>query len=160
MYSGVVSSQIVIHYNLNVTYIGKVMEIPLIVRDHQYTAETVAAWQNVWKLICDMSYHGTNIQEEIITSPGQFQIDEEIIKDNDESEQCYFYNLRYALNVEELTLDHIWKQYSQKAGPGVVLHVVPEFKHLHVPLQLHYTLGVNSWFAESFPNCKVTYWKR
>lgn len=135
------------------------MEIPLIVRDHQYSAETVAAWQYVWKAICEMSYHGKNIQREIVTSPGYFQVDEETMKEKDESEQCYFYNLQYTLNTEEMTLDHIWKEYSQNAGPSVKLHFVPEFKHLHVPACLYYALGVNSWFKECFPNCEVTYWK-
>ena len=135
------------------------MEIPLLVRDHNYMPQTVDAWQHIWKTICEMSYHGKNIQEEIVTTPGYFQVDEEVLSDRSEEEQTYFYNLMYADNDDCLTLDHIWKQYSEKAGPNATLHVVPEFKHLHVPACLYYTLGVNSWFAECFPNCKVTYWK-
>jgi len=135
------------------------MEIPLLVKDHQYSGETVAAWQHVWKTICDMSYFGTNIQEEIVTSPGYFQVDEEVMMETGEQDQTHFYGQRYAINDEQLTLDYIWKDYSQKAGPIVQLQVVPNFKHLHVPACLFYTLGVDSWFSECFPNCKVTFWQ-
>lgn len=135
------------------------MEIPLIVREHQYSPKTIQAWQAVWRSVCDMAYNGTNIQEEIVTTPGYFQVDEEVMTDKIEKDQYSFYKSDYPVNDEELILDHIWKYYSQKAGPSAKLHVVSEFKHLHVPACLFYTLGVESWFAECFPNCKVTFWE-
>ena len=135
------------------------MEIPLLVRDHQYSAETVFAWQRIWKTICDMCYHGANIQEEIVTTPGYFQLDEEKMLSKSEKEQTHFYGQRYAINDEQLTLDYIWKDYSQSAGPGFTPLVVSEFKQLHVPACLFYTMGVDSWFSHSFPNCKVTFWE-
>ena len=135
------------------------MEIPLIVRDHQFSGETVYAWKRVWKAICDMCYHGANIQEEMITTPGYFQVDEELMLSKCEKEQTQFYGQRYAINDEQLTLDHTWKEYSLNAGLGFNPLVVPEFKRLHVPAHLFYTLGVDSWFKHSFPNCTVTFWE-
>jgi hypothetical protein len=135
------------------------MKIPIIVQDKQYSEETINKWKTVWNSICEMCYNGTNIQEEIITEPGYFQVDEEVIPDADEKEQARFYGERYANNDEQITLEHTWKEYSQTAGSNVVLKVIPEFKRLHVPVCLYYTLGVYSWFAECFPNCKVTFWE-
>jgi hypothetical protein len=131
------------------------MEIPLIVHSKQYSEETVLAWQTVWKTICDMSYHNTNIQEKIVTTPGYFQMDDKVMLNKDEQAQTYFYSQRYPNNDEQLTLDYIWKKYSS-AKP----HVVREFRYLHVPYSLYYVIGVNSWFRECFPNCKVTFWEQ
>ena len=79
--------------------------------------------------------------------------------DTGEQDQAIFYGQRYAINDEQITLDYMWKEYSQKAGPGVMPRVVPELTQLHVPACLFYSLGVDSWFSHSFPNCKVTYWE-
>ena len=106
-----------------------------------------------------MCYHGANIQEEMITTPGYFQVDEELMLSKCEKEQTQFYGQRYAINDEQLTLDHTWKEYSLNAGLGFNPLVVPEFKRLHVPAHLFYTLGVDSWFKHSFPNCTVTFWE-
>jgi hypothetical protein len=135
------------------------MDIPLVVSNHQFAGQTVVAWQRIWKAVCEMSYEGTNIQEEIVTTPGYFQIDDEVMMETGEADQANFYGRRYAINDELLTLDYVWKEYSQKAGAGFTPRIVPEFKHLHIPACLFYTLGVDSWFSECFPNCTVTYWE-
>jgi hypothetical protein len=135
------------------------MEIHLIVQDQQYCLETIEAWQYVWKILCDMSYSAGNIQTELRTKPGSFEVDDEVMMDSDEQQQSKFYGQRYPINDELLTLDYMWKAYSQRAGAGFVPRVVPELKSIHVPACLFYTLGVDQWFSHSFPNCKVTYWK-
>lgn len=159
MYLVVVCFQIVILYNLHITCLGKVMEIPLVVCDNKYSQETINKWKTIWSSICDMCYTGINIQEEIITNPGYFQVDDEVMMNSNEKEQSIFYGNQYPTNDKEITLDYTWKEYSQKADPGVMPSVVPEFKHLHVPIFLFYTFGVDAWFSHSFPNCKVTFWE-
>lgn len=135
------------------------MEIPLNVTKDHYSAETICLWQSVWSTICDMCYHSKNIQEELITRPGIFQFDNDVVGWYSESEQNTFYSKRYPFNDEQLFLDHVWKEYSKVAGPGFVPNVVPEFKRLHVPMCLYSTIGVDAWFATCFPNCKVTFWE-
>jgi hypothetical protein len=130
-----------------------------IVRDNQYSVQTISKWKNVWSSICEMCYNNSNIQAEIITQPGSIQIDEELILNASEKDHSNFFAKRYCINDEELILDTVWKEYSKKAGPGGKLFVIPEFRHLHVPAFLFYTLGVNSWFRECFPNCDITFWE-
>jgi len=134
------------------------MEIPIIVRDRQLSKETVDKWRSVWTSICEMCYNNKNIQEEIIVTPGDIQIDEELILNADEIQHTQFFAFRYCLNEEDILLDTVWKEYSRIAGPDN-LYKIPEFKRLHVPAYLYYTIGVNSWFRECFPNCKVTFWQ-
>ena len=131
----------------------------IIVRDYQYSGETISKWRTVWNTICEMCYNNSNIQHEIITQPGIIRVDEEVVLDNSEKGHSQFYGRRYCINDEELILDTVWKEYSQKAGVGAQLYVITEFKRLHVPTHLYYTLGVDSWFRECFPNCTVTFWE-
>lgn len=131
----------------------------IVVRDYQYSGETINKWKLVWSSICDMCYNNSNIREEIIAEPGTIQVDEELVLNASEKDHAQFYGRRYCINDEQLLLDTVWKEYSQKAGIGGTLHVVPEFKRLHVPANLYYTMGVDSWFRECFPNCKVTFWE-
>lgn len=136
------------------------MKIPLHIYREKYSEDTVHGWQQVWKAICKMCYEETSIEEEIITRPGFIDIDDAHISDTNNIELTHtlYYNQRYPINEEVITLDYIWKQYSEKAGPGFTPKVVPEFKRLHVPGVLFYTLGVDSWFRHCFPNCKITFW--
>lgn len=132
------------------------MEIPIIVKDRCHSSETVSKWRSVWSSICEMCYNRQNIQEEIITTPGPLSIDDETVYGATEEEHSYFYSFYRCKNDEQITLDYTWKHYDQKRP---IPMVVPELKKLHVPAHLFYTLGVKSWFAECFPNCKVTFWK-
>jgi hypothetical protein len=106
-----------------------------------------------------MCYKNINIQTEIITKPGSIQVDEELVLNANEKDHSLFYGRRYYNNEKELLLDDTWKEYSQNAGPGCIMYTIPEFTHLHVPAQLFYTFGVDAWFQQCFPNCKVTFWK-
>jgi len=134
------------------------MEIHLLVQHEQYCLETVEAWQYIWRVICDMCYLGKPPHETIIIRPGAFEVDDEIVMNSGEAEQTRFYEKRSPINDEQITLDSVWKVYSAGAGPDFTPHVVPEFTRLHVPACLFYSLGVERWFAHSFPNCKVTFW--
>lgn len=73
--------------------------------------------------------------------------------DDDDNE---YYSKRNSKNYNEITLDHTWKEFC-KGYKGDVM-VVPELEELYVPESLFVCAGVWSWFAHSFPNCKITYW--
>ena len=130
------------------------MEIPLSIKGDLYDEITIECWQAVWKNICQMTYEGNNICESIITRPDIMTINGRKVYDKREKSHSQEYARIQPTNSHLLTLDHIWKQYS-----GTELIVVPEFKNLVVPYPLFQTLGVNSWFKYSFPNCKVSFWK-
>lgn len=134
------------------------MQISILVNDKHYSDITINKWKTVWSSICEMAYNGNRIQHEIITKPGCISVDHETTFGLGESDHTDFYAQQYCDNETLLTLEHTWKQYSQKEGAGHKMHTVPEFQRLHVPECLYYTLGVKNWFAECFPNCQVTYW--
>lgn len=115
----------------------------LYVDENKYSAETVDEWQQVWKSICEMAYCQTYVFEEIITKPH--------ISEKDD-------NRIYRNHPSELTLDFIWKQYSNHYGTQMPF-VIPMLKRLHVPRVLFEEIGVYSWFKYSFPNCKITFWE-
>lgn len=110
---------------------------------NRYSPETVDEWQQLWKSICEMAYCQTYVFEEIITKP-HFS----------EKVDTKFYNR----DQTGITLDFIWKQYSNHYGTKMPF-VIPMFKRLHVPRALFEELGVYSWFDYSFPNCKITFWE-
>ena len=134
------------------------MEIPLFINGNLFEEHTIEAWQQVWDIVCKMSYENTNICEKIITTPGFLHINGKLNNDKTEITHSHEYSRSQPLNTYFLTLDNIWKQYSKFHGLKMV-HVVPEFKELFVPRVLFDSLGVSNWFRYSFPNCKVTFWE-
>lgn len=128
------------------------MKVSLIVKDNQYSEETVKQWQDVWETLCDMCYHQKNVQESIITYPGQFELENELDLDALQQDHCDYYERRKPTNDEEITLDYTWKKYKGEVS------VVPELKKIYVPVSLFNSLGVKSWFRYCFPNCEISYW--
>lgn len=134
------------------------MEIPLFINGNRYEEHTVEQWQQVWDLICKMAYEKTNICEAIITTPGFLHINGTVFNDKSQKTHSYEYGRAQPVNTYFLTLDNVWKQYSNLYGPQMP-HVIPELKVLVVPRVLYDSLGVSNWFRYSFPNCKVTFWE-
>lgn len=133
------------------------MEIPLYLNGKTYEGHTVEAWQQVWDRICRMAYEGKDVCEKIVTKPGLTYIDGKIISNSTESYHNRIYRNVEPINYYFLTLENVWKQYSQLYHPSDP-KVIPEFKELVVPYCLYNCLGVQSWFRHSFPNCKVYFW--
>lgn len=96
-------------------------------------------WQKVWIIICDMSYLRRNISEKIYIKPFDKK----------------FFSSEYLEIPEEITLDYMWKQYSEKYHE---VEIVPELKEIYVPRELFLDLGVETWFKYSFPNCVINFW--
>lgn len=111
-----------------------------------YTFEDRQVWRNIWRQICEMSYFRKNITNEFIVEE-----DYELLA-----------LIKYT-DYDELTLDSVWEEISKQKDPVTGRYiepmVVPEFTKLHVPYELFYCLGVDSWFKDSFPNCVVSYWE-
>jgi hypothetical protein len=137
--------------------IGNKMKMPLYIHGNSYDRATVEAWQQVWDTICKMAYEKKDICESIVTRPGIMHVNGRVVPDNRESVHSCEYNRKEPVNSYFLTLDNIWRQYSQLHGTKMP-HVVPEFKELIVPYTLYECLGVHAWFRHSFPNCKVYFW--
>ncbi len=133
------------------------MEMPLYIHGNMYDSVTVDAWQNVWDKICRMAYDGKDVCESIITRPGIMHVNGRVVPDKRESAHSHEYSRGDPINSYFLTLDNIWKQYSQFHGTQDP-KVIPEFKELIVPYSLYECLGVQQWFEHSFPNCKVYFW--
>jgi hypothetical protein len=121
------------------------MEIPIVIRHNHYRDETVEMWKSVWSTICEMCYNGNFVTEKIIVEPTSIQIDEELILNASRSDHYQVYKTTDCENLEELTLDYTWRQYSKKAGPRNLL-VIPEFRRLHVPECLFESHVVKQWF--------------
>ena len=130
----------------------------MFINGNRYETHTIEQWQEVWDRICKMAYEKTNICEKIVTKPGIFHLNGEVINDRSEKTHSYEYERSQPLNTYFLTLDNVWKQYSSFYGPKMP-EVVPEFKELVVPRALFSSLGIDVWFRHSFPNCKVTFWE-
>lgn len=109
-----------------------------------YHHDTVLAWQKVWDTLFRMAYLREGIVDKIITIPTR-------------SDDLEFYQNRNPKNYYEITLDYCWREFCKIHKDS--LHVVPELKEIYVPECLFACLGVWSWFAHSFPNCKITFWK-
>lgn len=133
------------------------MEMPLYINGNLYDAITIEAWQSVWDRICRMAYEGKDVCESITTRPGIMHVNGRVIHDSRESSHSNEYSRCNPVNSYFITLDNIWKQYSQFHSPQMP-KVIPEFKELVVPYALYECLGVHSWFEHSFPNCKVYFW--
>jgi hypothetical protein len=132
------------------------MEIPLFLNGRVYENHTVDGWQCVWDKICRMAYEGRDVCESIVTKPGITYVDGKIVEGLSHSQM---YSNNDPINHYFLTLENIWKQYSQ-LYPYEYPKVIPELKELVVPYHLYNCLGVRSWFKHSFPNCVVTYWEQ
>lgn len=132
------------------------MEVPLIVKNNEYSLETTVCWQLAWSLICDMCYHKKNIQESILITPERFVIEGEQKENSTPKEHSDYYAKKIPTNDEEITLDYVWKQYSKQNHE---IYIIPEFKKLYVPKCLFHDIGVRSWFRHCFPNCTITYWE-
>lgn len=132
------------------------MEIPLNIYGDTYDEITIEAWQSVWDHVCKMAYEGTDICESIITRPGVMTINGKKVFDKRERTHSQEYARLQPINTYFLTLDNMWKQYSDYY-PEV--KVIPEFKKLIVPYALYQSLGITQWFRYSFPNCEVIYWE-
>jgi hypothetical protein len=109
-------------------------------RNMKFSEETVTQWQSIWAQVCDMAYLRQNITEKIRVEPVS---------------QLSALHYTRSQDVDELTLDHMWKTYSKKYAD---VQVVPELKELYVPAFLFNSLGVKQWFDYSFPNCEVMFW--
>ena len=109
-----------------------------------YSDDTVLAWQSFWLRLCKMSY----LREKVVNKLAVLPSDD---SDNE------FYSKRNSQNYNDITLDHTWKEFC-KSYKGDVM-IVPELEELYVPESLFTCIGVSTWFAHSFPNCKITYWK-
>ena len=131
------------------------MEIPLEIEDNVYSQKTVDKWVDVWNQICTMAYQGKNLQEKIVTFPSYIFINGCQISDNKHS---YRYSFNFPENYYSITLDNVWKQYSEYYGPENP-KIIPELKEVFVPQPLFESLGVLPWFRYTFPNCKITYWE-
>jgi hypothetical protein len=131
------------------------MEIPLIIRNSLYDAETVNAWQFVWETVCLMAYERKSMVRELITAPGLLIVDGMVNTSKLHVEHSEIYREKVPHNDEEITLDYMWKIYSRSHGDAFI---IDSFKHLHVPRSLFENLGIKKWFEYSFPNCKVTFW--
>lgn len=134
------------------------MEIPLIIHDSLYDQETVRDWQYTWETICLMTYENKEIVREIVTKPGIMVIHGMVNTSKLEYEHSEIYEKRIPINDEEITLDYMWKMFSNKHKDMQDLYIIEDFKHLHVPRALFENIGIKKWFEYSFPNCKVTYW--
>lgn len=132
--------------------------IPLYTDGIMYCAQTIDQWQYVWDKLCKMTYEEKEICESVITRPSILCIDGLIMNDTSELTHSHQYKNPKYVNVEFLTLDNIWKQYSHIYGP-IQPKVIPELKKLVVPKCLFECLGVRSWFRHSFPNCEVVFWE-
>lgn len=133
------------------------MEIPYYLDGKMYDNVTIEAWQEVWDRVCRMAYEKRDICESIVTKPGIMHINGRIIHDKRESTHVREYCRLEPINHYFLTLENIWKQYSQLYSPNDP-DVILEFKELIVPRCLYECLGVSQWFKYSFPNCKVSFW--
>jgi hypothetical protein len=133
------------------------MRITIDIKNNHYCPETLQGWFQIWSQVCRMAYNKENIVESIIAEPGIVSIDGLVLLNQTEEFHSKVYKKRVPINDEHITLDYVWSIYSKKYK---YVHIVPEFKELHVPKELFENLGVKQWFNYSFPNCKVTYWKR
>jgi hypothetical protein len=110
-----------------------------------YEFQTIGAWQEVWKILCDMAYfnHNADVEEIIVTSP------------YDEKEDARFYerNRGRIRNHGLLCFHHIWRQYD--AYTPIINH---NLKRIVVPRELFDALGMRSFMKEVFPQCKVVFW--
>lgn len=134
------------------------MEIPLEIENNLYCPTTVDCWVSVWNQVCKMAYEGKDIHESIVTRPGNMCINEYLVHDKRESIHSYEYSLHFPLNSYQMTLDNVWKQYSEFYGPENP-KIIPQFKELVVPRALFESLGISQWFHYTFPNCTVTFWE-
>ena len=106
-------------------------------------------WQAVWRTICEMSYYRRCLTDQIVVQPEDYKVLEAYKNTN-------------PTEFHELTLDYKWKAYSQSRDSDnnfIEPQVVPELRRLFVPRILFESLGVYSWFRQSFPNCTVMFWE-
>lgn len=108
----------------------------------------IEQWQNTWRHLLDMTYHGTRIVEQLVVEYENYN---------------ELFDMRnYDPTFERVTFDYMWKEYSKlKDANGRYLEprVVSELKNLHVPRILFDSLGVGPFIETCFPNCVVTYWE-
>lgn len=93
--------------------------------------------------MCMMAYERRYVTDKLMIHPESLN-------------EHYFYERNKCSNFEEITLDHMWKQYSHGHGDAMV---VPELLRIYVPRSLFECLGVYSWFKYSFPNCVIQFWE-
>lgn len=108
-----------------------------------YSFKTIAEWQKVWRVICDMAYDPIATQHESII----------VTSENSEKDDARGYGSYTVQNQHLICLDEVWRAYD-KCSPFINKKLLK----LHVPQVLFRCLGINSWFSFSFPNCEVTYW--
>lgn len=111
--------------------------------DTFYRDDTVFAWQSFWNRLCRMSYLREGVVNKLAVHPS-------------EEEDNAYYSKQNAKNYNDISLDYSWKRFCENHNGDVM--VVPELEELYVPETLFVCAGVWSWFAISFPNCKITYW--
>jgi hypothetical protein len=108
-----------------------------------YTFATIAEWQNVWQIICDMAYDSKAEQYEDI-----------IVRSADsDKDDARAYAGHTVQNQHLICIDEVWRRYDKKQP-----FINKTLKSLYVPRVLFYCLGVQNWFKFSFPNCEISYW--
>jgi hypothetical protein len=108
-----------------------------------YSFATIAEWQKVWQIICDMAYDTKAPQYEHIA----------ICSDDSDTQDARAYAGHTVQNQHLICIDEVWRRYDKKQP-----FINKTLKSLYVPRVLFYCLGVQNWFKFSFPNCEVTYW--
>ncbi len=96
-----------------------------------------------------MSYHRRSLKEQIVVQPEDYDLIEKYKNTN-------------PTDFDKLTLDYVWKEYSEKRDSNnnfIEPQVVPELRYLFVPRVLFESLGVYTWFRHSFPNCVIMFWE-
>ena len=105
--------------------------------------KVVRKWQKIWHDLCEMSYN----KGERVSS---------ILIEFSKEEYDIFVNA-YNTNPSEfdkICLERIWKRYDR-----VEPKIVKELNSMYVPRILFETIGAYTWFAYSFPECKLKFWE-
>lgn len=114
------------------------------------TESAIYKWQNTWKQLLDMAYHGKNITSSIFIQDSESEmLDLYVWSKNDP-------------NFEKLTFEYMWKIYSQKrydSGKYIEPKEVPELTHIYVSGTLFRGVGVSSFMKMCFPNCVISFWE-
>lgn len=108
-----------------------------------YSFGTIANWQKVWRVLCDMAYDTKAPQYEHIA----------IRADDSDTQDARLYASYTVQNQHLICLDEVWRSYDKK-----VPFVNRKLLSLYVPRVLFHCLGVQNWFKFSFPDCEVHYW--
>jgi hypothetical protein len=108
-----------------------------------YSFATVAKWQKLWHILCDMAYDSKAEQYEDII----------VYSDDSDKEDARAYAGHTVQNQHLICIEEVWRRYDKKQP-----FVNKNLKSIYVPRVLFYCLGIQNWFKFSFPNCEIFYW--